>query len=64
MALRILDQLPRSVIMKLSELNVSKAGLITLYTIDGVQGRLGSAKDLEYKGIVFQQYYTTAEHSD
>ncbi|ABO49218.1 cell division protein FtsQ [Desulforamulus reducens MI-1] len=64
MALRILDQLPRSVIMKLSELNVSKAGLITLYTIDGVQGRLGSAKDLEYKGIVFQQVLATLQQSN
>ncbi|PHJ38807.1 cell division protein FtsQ [Desulforamulus profundi] len=54
-ALNALSQLPRSLVMKLSELNINKAGQINLYTIDGVQGRLGLPRDLEYKGMVFQQ---------
>ncbi|SHF42461.1 cell division protein FtsQ/DivIB [Desulforamulus putei] len=54
-ALKTLSQLPRSLVMKLSEININKAGQISLYTIDGVQGRLGLPRDIEYKGAVFQQ---------
>lgn len=63
-ALQVLSQLPRPIIMKLSELNFNKAGQITIYTIDGVQGRLGLMKDIEYKGIVFQQVLATLQQSD
>ncbi|GAB6181893.1 FtsQ-type POTRA domain-containing protein [Desulfotomaculum defluvii] len=62
--LKVLSQLPRSVIMKLSELNLNKAGQITIYTVDGIQGRMGLIKDIEYKGIVFQQVLSTLQQSN
>ncbi|CCO08729.1 cell division protein FtsQ/DivIB [Desulforamulus hydrothermalis] len=54
-ALSILSQLPRSLAVKLSEINIGKDGQINLYTIDGVQGKLGLPRDVAYKGTVFQQ---------
>ncbi|SHK24593.1 cell division protein FtsQ/DivIB [Desulforamulus aeronauticus] len=55
MALNALSQLPRSLTMKLSEMNINEAGQIYLYTIDGVQARMGLPKELPYKASVFQQ---------
>lgn len=55
LALQALSQLPRSLTMKLSEINVNEAGQLCLYTIDGVQGRMGLPKELAYKANVFQQ---------
>ncbi|MEW6697144.1 MAG: cell division protein FtsQ/DivIB [Bacillota bacterium] len=54
-ALQTLSQLPRSLVMKLSEIHINNAGQVILYTIEGIQGRLGLPKDIEYKGTVFQQ---------
>lgn len=60
-ALKALSQLPRPLVMKLSELNINQAGQLSLYTIDGTQGRMGLPTELEYKGNVFMQVLNNLE---
>ncbi|AQS60491.1 cell division protein FtsQ [Desulforamulus ferrireducens] len=60
-ALNALTQLPRTLVMNLSEININEAGQIYLYTIDGVQGRMGLPTDLPYKANVFQQVISSIE---
>lgn len=61
--LSVLDQLPRTLIQQLSELHINKSGQLLLYTVDGTQGRLGLSKDIEYKGMVFEQVITNLKQS-
>ena len=54
-ALESLGKMPRTLVQKLSELNMNEAGQLTLYTEDGIQGRMGWSKEVEYKSLIFQQ---------
>lgn len=54
-ALSCLGQLPRALVQQLSEIHINQAGQVWLYTVDGIQGRLGLPKDMEYKGAVLEQ---------
>jgi len=54
-ALEALAKLPKSLILNTSEIHINDDGQLWLYTMNGVQGRLGLPKEIEYKGIVFQQ---------
>lgn len=61
--LNTLEKLPRSLSIKLSEININEAGQVCIYTLEGVQGRMGLPKEIEYKGMVFQQVLNNLEKS-
>ncbi|RYD05470.1 hypothetical protein N752_08990 [Desulforamulus aquiferis] len=63
MMLHSLSQLPRTLIQQLSEMHVNETGQIFLYTVDGTQGRLGLPKEIEYKGLVFEQVITNLKQA-
>lgn len=54
-ALKVIGQLPAALVGQLSEVHLDSAGLVVLYTTDGVQCRLGTPDDIADKGAVLQQ---------
>ncbi|MCL6558116.1 MAG: FtsQ-type POTRA domain-containing protein [Firmicutes bacterium] len=54
-ALSVVEGLPAEAVGNLSEVHVDEAGLIRIYTIDGVQCRFGPATEISEKGAVFLQ---------
>ncbi|MCL6635696.1 MAG: FtsQ-type POTRA domain-containing protein [Peptococcaceae bacterium] len=54
-ALAVVGGLPGEVVAALSEVHVGEDGLLSLYTIDGIQCRFGAAADIREKGEVLAQ---------
>jgi len=54
-ALGVVDQLPAVLLPELSEINIGTQGDVCLYTLDGVQCRLGTASDIPKKGLVLSR---------
>lgn len=54
-ALQVVRELPAVLLPQLSEVNVNDQGSICLYTMDGVQCRLGPPGDVSEKGIVLSR---------
>ena len=58
-ALTVIDGLPDEVVANLSEVHVEETGQLSIYTIEGIQCRFGTAADIQEKGIVLS--HTLAE---
>ena len=54
-ALAILPEMSRMLVQKLSEIHISDGGQVTLYTIDGIQGRMGLPEEMKYKCLIFEE---------
>lgn len=54
-ALLVIEKMPPVLIPQLSEVNIGPQGDVVLYTMDGVQCRLGGTEDLAEKGLVLSQ---------
>ncbi|WP_165859350.1 cell division protein FtsQ/DivIB [Desulfofundulus salinus] len=54
-ALQVINQLPGSLLKKLSEIHVNGQGQVVLYTLDGVECRLGAPVDINRKASVLLQ---------
>jgi len=54
-ALAVIMGLPASVVTNLSEVHTGEGGQILLYTLDGIQCRLGLAMEIEEKGAILEQ---------
>ncbi|SHI58944.1 cell division protein FtsQ/DivIB [Desulfofundulus thermosubterraneus] len=54
-ALQVINQLPGSLCSKLSEIHVNAQGQVVLYTLDGVECRLGAPVDIHKKAGVLLQ---------
>ncbi|GBF34448.1 cell division protein FtsQ [Desulfocucumis palustris] len=50
-ALRVVRELPEELLPKLSEVNINEQGNVCLYTLDGIQCRLGSPEDVSEKAM-------------
>ena len=53
--LKTLSALPNELVHQLSEIHLENYNKIFIYTLNGVQGRLGSSEEIEQKGKVFLQ---------
>ncbi|MDK2887679.1 MAG: cell division protein FtsQ [Thermoanaerobacter sp.] len=54
-ALKVLGQLPGSLYSKLSEIHITAGGQVVLYTLEGIECRLGAPADIRKKaGIILQ----------
>jgi len=49
-ALRVVLQLPAELVADLSEINIGSDGRVTLYTMEGVECRIGLPENVESKG--------------
>lgn len=54
-ALRVVRELPAGLRKELSEVHIGEDGMVTLYTLDGIQCRLGLPEDVAVKGSYFLQ---------
>lgn len=54
-ALGVVGQLPAVLLPELSEVNIGVQGDVILYTLDGVQCRLGTISDISEKGLVLSR---------
>lgn len=53
--LKVIQQLPPSLVRQLSEVHRTAQGQVIIYTLDGVQCRLGSSGDMAGKGAILLQ---------
>ncbi len=54
-ALKVVSALPDELLHQLSEIHLGNDNKIFIYTLNGVQGRLGSPEEIESKGKMFLQ---------
>ncbi|MEG6616433.1 FtsQ-type POTRA domain-containing protein [Peptococcaceae bacterium 1198_IL3148] len=54
-ALMVIDQLPEKLVSQLSEIHIDQHNKIIIYTINGIQGRLGLPTEIAQKGDMFVQ---------
>jgi cell division protein FtsQ len=54
-ALKVITGLPASVVASLSEVHSGKDGQIIIYTLEGIQCRLGLAMEIPEKGAILEQ---------
>lgn len=54
-ALQVVDRFPETLLKELSEVHINGQGQMFLYTLEGVECRLGSAGNLEQKLALLQQ---------
>ena len=54
-ALEVITGLPASVVASLSEVHTGEDGQIILYTLEGIQCRLGLAMEIPEKGAILEQ---------
>ncbi|MBO8136629.1 MAG: FtsQ-type POTRA domain-containing protein [Desulfotomaculum sp.] len=52
-ALTVIDKLPAQLTKQLSEVHVDTKNEVTIYTINGIQGRMGMPENIRQKGSVF-----------
>ncbi|MCD5407243.1 MAG: cell division protein FtsQ/DivIB [Desulfotomaculum sp.] len=61
-ALQVIDELPPALLNNLSEIHIDVQNRITIYTIDGIQGRFGLPEELYQKGDIFLQVLQQVHH--
>lgn len=54
-ALQVVQELAEQLRNNLSEVHVNNVGLVTIYTLDGIECKLGTAEDVGIKGDYFLQ---------
>ncbi|MTI81403.1 MAG: FtsQ-type POTRA domain-containing protein [Firmicutes bacterium] len=57
-ALEVINKLPPELPNRLSEVHVDNENKVNIYTIDGIQGRLGLPENINKKGKLFLQVLT------
>lgn len=62
--LQVIEELPEELVSRLSEVHYQDDGSLVLYTLGGVQCRMGSPKEVASKGSVFLQVLRELEEKN